>query len=75
MEINYRLLGEQMAAAGLAGKPVNEYSKEDVQELVRAVLLACPRRPFVEELRSVFLEKGVDSETFYRFFNASDPPF
>ena len=64
-----------MAAAGLAGKPVNEYSKEDVQELVRAVLLACPHKPFVEELRGVFLEKGVDSETFYKFFNKDEVPF
>lgn len=75
MEINYQTLGKEMVAAGLTGKAVSDYTKEEVAALVRAVYAACPPRPFMDELRDVFLDKGVDTQTFYRFFNEAEPPF
>jgi len=36
--IDFQHLGQQLASAGLTGKPVNEYSKAEVEILVQACL-------------------------------------
>lgn len=38
MGIDFKYLGQQLTKAGLTGKAVNEYSKEEVETLVQSVL-------------------------------------
>lgn len=40
MDIDYQALGQKLAAAGLAGKPVDKYSQTEVDTLVRACVEA-----------------------------------
>ena len=38
MEIDFAYLGERLTKAGLTGKPVNQYSKEEVESLVKTCI-------------------------------------
>ena len=38
MEIDFQLLGDKLAGAGLTGKPVDQYSKKEVESLVAACI-------------------------------------
>lgn len=52
MQINYKMLGEKLTEAGLTGKAVNEYTKDEIHTLAEAIVGAMiPERegPFNEK--------------------------
>ena len=38
MEIDFKMLGDRLTGAGLTGKPVDQYSKKEVEALVAACI-------------------------------------
>ena len=75
MQVDYKYLGEALAHANLTGKAVNSYTRDEVDFLVKTCLAASAQPCFFDELRAVFLEKGVPAEVFYKFFNKDEVPF
>lgn len=38
MNIDFQTLGEKLTKAGLTGKPVNQYSKQEIETLIKACI-------------------------------------
>ncbi len=75
MEINidYKRLGETLALAGLVGKPVNQYTQEQVETLCRACLSSIsPKmsgatftKPYITEEGDLVIPEDADPRYYY----------
>lgn len=71
MIIDFQMLGEKLTAAGLTGKPVDQYEKKEVEALVEACIDAI--QP--EQQTEMVAEPYIDAKGRLRIpFNA-DPRF
>lgn len=68
--IDFQHLGQQLTEAGLTGKPVNEYSKEEVERLVQACIDAL--RP---EQAPEFKNPWIDEQGILHVPPDSDPRY
>jgi hypothetical protein len=72
IEIDYKRLGEELTKAGLVGKPVDEYNKEEVEKLCNACISAInPKKiskftkPFIDERGTLVIPADADPRYFY----------
>jgi len=56
MIIDYQMLGERLTSAGLTGKPVNEYSKQEVEALVEACIDAIQPEQQTEYIAQPYID-------------------
>lgn len=70
MRIDFKYLGEKLTAAGLSGKPVDQYSKEEVQTLC----VACANS-ILPDKGAVFTEPYITPEGELVVPFDSDPRF
>jgi hypothetical protein len=73
MDIDFAFLGERLTSANLTGKSVNEYSKDEVRELVRACIDALVPEYHSELVSPPYIEDGVlripfDSDPKYHWW-------
>ena len=71
MIIDFQMLGERLTAAGLTGKPVNEYSKQEVEALIEA----CIDAVLPEKQTEYVAEPYVDTKGRLNIPLNSDPKY
>ena len=69
MHIDFKKLGEALASAGLTGKPVNKYTKEEVQTLVQVCIDSLVPDP------AKFEEPYIDDGGILHIPASSDPKY
>ena len=72
IEIDYKRLGEELTSAGLVGKPVEQYSKEEVDALCHACIHSInPKKiskftkPYIDERGTLVIPADADPRYFY----------
>lgn len=72
IDIDYKRLGELLTAAGLVGKSVDQYNKEEVEKLCNACISAInPRKiekfskPYISERGELIIPDDCDPKYYY----------
>jgi hypothetical protein len=70
MRIDYAFLGKELTEAGLVGKPVDQYNKEEVEKLC----IACANS-ILPDIGAQFTEPSINAEGILVIPFDSDPRF